>query len=379
MILLSCANHSEKVSHPKSFQQITYILDTIADKYVYRELEMASDVSLDENGDIKAISQTRFSFEHPGGIADKGMELYSPESFWDAFYEVETDTLFKKYSEDVFTDTLIIHGDYTFQYNNNSQLTFMSTYEYQLHFDYDENGEWIQISQAFPDIRSDHVTYRITSRVIQYIDQTVEAINMTYLTSDGEDIFTRQNKTIADYYVLSRKAGIFNPDNGSGTFDLKNAYFEYQDEGTGGGVFTGQLRVFKDNNAKEILAINGYYDEAGTYFTTSGTTPEFYLLDNKMFTEVSDIFPQVNTQMFYDRETIDSTEGITTFFTLPQEGLTIGYNVSTGLGTFCNNLNSGSVSNPEDYQDICQRYSMLKRTTIGFEFDPVTGTFKITN
>lgn len=71
-------------------------------------------------------------------------------------------------------------------------------------------------------------------------------------------------------------------------------------------------------------------------------------------------------------------EGISTFFTLPQKGLAIRYMVDPGLEIFCNSLDNNHWDY-DNYKDICERYSSLKRTYIDILFEKVSGTFKIKN
>lgn len=380
LILFSYANGSNnsasKVS-PKSFQQITYLLDTIADKYVYKELQSITDVSLNEKGEIISANQTRFSYNNQDGIAENTKDIYSPQLFW---YGSEFESIYNKYTEQTLTDTLIKDGEYTFQYDKNSRLISFTQHDiwYQIHFIYDQHGQWTQTKEHLIEERSGHITYKITEREIQYGAEPIKSVNPTYLTVNGENLFEKKKRSIVDYYVLLQKAAIFIPDNRGGMFDVPNGFFEYEDEGTGGGVSTGQLAIFRTKDGKDILAVNAFSVENIGYPCTSGIHPKFYLFGNNLFTEIPNIFPEVNIQMFYDSGYTGSVEGILTYFTLPREGLSIQYNISKGLRDFCKELDSKN-DHFNDYKEICDRYFNVKRTSIDIAFDIISGTFNIKN
>jgi hypothetical protein len=384
LILFSCTGKPKNSANngiPKSFQQITYLLDTIADKYVINELKNISDVSLNEEGEIKSAVQTSFSFKNQEGSKEESIKFYSPILCWS--FSGDSIPILLKYYKQALTDTLLKDGEYTFQYDKNSRLiSFSQAYQSDrpvviIDFLYDLHGQWTQITKHFREERSDHITYEITKREIQYNDKPVKSINPTYLTVNGENIFKKKKRSIVDYYVLLQKAAIFIPDNKRGMFDVPNGFFEYEDEGTGAGVWTGQLDLFRTKDGKDILAISGFYNEPIAYPNTSGTQPNFYLFEPNAFTEISNIFPEVNIQMFFDSDYTGSVEGISTYFTLPRKGLSIQYNVNN-LGNFCKLLDSKN-DNYNRYKEICDRYSNIKRTSIDIAFDPVSGTFKIKN
>jgi hypothetical protein len=368
---------------PKSYQQITYLLDTIADIYVYKTLKNISDVSLNEEGEIKSAIQTNFSFENQDGNKEESIDIYSPILHWSSldrsdshnYFFTEWDSILIKYFKQALTDTIVKDGGYTYKYNKNSQLiSFIDDFEefegFQIDFLYDLHGQWTQITKHLPEYRSGHFTYEVTKREIQYNDEPIKSINPTYLTVNGENIFNK-SRGIVDYYVLLQTAGIFSPENAGGTFDEPNGYFEYEDEGTGAGVYTCQLTGWRTSDGRDILGINGFFNDPGSsYPTTSGDPPTFYLFENKSFTELTNIFPEVNVNLFFDSDT-GSVEGIPTYFTLPREGSSIQYILGVPLDFLRENYN--------DYKEICDMYSNVKRTSIEIAFDEVSGTFYVNN
>ncbi|MDH5367302.1 MAG: hypothetical protein OEW67_09965 [Cyclobacteriaceae bacterium] len=361
--------------NPKSFRQITFTIDTLVANYVVKELKNVSDVTLNEEGEIASATQTNYSFENQEGIVENTKEIYSPESHWLFGDQSEYEPIFNKYYHQPFSDTLIAENEYTFQYNNNNQLILIKgSWGFQMDFNYDQHGQWIEITKHFSDERSGHVTYEITKRKIHYDENPLNSLNPTYLSINGENIFEKKKKSIVDYYILANKAAIFSPDRGE--FDIPNGYFEYEDEGTGAGVYTGQLVMFKTNDEKDIIAINGFYGEAISYYTISGDRPKFYIFENNSFTEAVDLFPELNSKIFFEKGFTGEVEGINTFFTLPQKGLSIKYLVDPNLEQFCDEMNTNHDLY-DMYKGICENYSNLKRTSIDITFDKNSGTFII--
>lgn len=361
---------------PKSFRQITYLLDTIANNYVFKTLMNISDVSLNEEGEIKSAIQTNFSFENQDGSKEESINIYSPILFWS--FLGDSIPILLKYYQQSLTDTLIKDGYYSFQYNKNSRLiSFSKAYQggapfVIIDFLYDLHGQWIQITKRFRDERSGHSYFEITKREIQYNDEPIKSINLTYLTVNGENIF---NKTlgIVEYYVLLGKAGIFSPEGNEGIFDEPNGFFENEDEGTGAGVYTFQICGWRTSDGRDILGLNGFFNDPGSSFPTiSGDPPKFYLFENKSFTEfeLTNIFPDVKANLFFDSDTV-SIEGIPTYFTLPREGESVQYNLGVPLDFLRENY--------KDYKEVCDMYSNVKRTSIDIAFDRILGTFHVNN
>ncbi|MFC2090599.1 hypothetical protein ACFLT1_07445 [Bacteroidota bacterium] len=378
-ILLSCANKSDNTEtglSPKGFIQTTYLLDTLAENQVFQELKNITEVKLTRNGEVESVVQTMFSFEHQDGIIADGNEIYSPDSF----FKSELSSIYEKYDEQGLADTIIIDGRYTYEYDEKSQLiSFREKGGWnEIHFIYDQHGQWTQSTLNILEERSGHISYEITKREFQYNDKSIISVTPPYLTVNDVDIFKKEKKSIVDYYILLRKAGIFNPGNYGGSFDASNGFFEFQDEGTGAGLYTGQLALFRTNDGNDIIAISGYSQEAWIeyYLSANGDRPNFYLFKNNLFTELTEIFPEVNKQLFLDENDTISLEQITTYFTLPQKGLAIRYNVDDGLGVFCDKLEIINDA-PAYYVDICRWYSSLSKTYINIEFDKVSGTFNI--
>ena len=279
LILFSCANNSEKGPSPKSFQQITYGLDTLADKYAYKTLWNITEVILNDDGEITTAVQTNFSIKNQNGLVDSSKNIYSTELYW-WFGAPEIDPIFKKYYEQTFTDSVLTDGDYTFQYDINSRLishifNYYGELEIRTDFIYDQYGQWTQITKQFHDFIGRTYSYEITERTIRYDSEPFKPVTQDYLTVNGVNLFTKEKKTIVDYYMLLKRNGIFQPQNDGGTFDVSNGYFEYEDEGTGAGIFTGQIVLFKTLEGKDILAINGYLAEYEAYARLSGDPPNF--------------------------------------------------------------------------------------------------------
>ncbi|MCK4921051.1 MAG: hypothetical protein KAS71_08395 [Bacteroidales bacterium] len=379
VILFSCTNDAYKIT-PKAYQQITYLIDTLAENHVLKELRNITEVKLNDDGELESAVQTNFSYENQEGISENVEEVYSPDLFWLSSYQSDLSPIYKKYAEQELTDTLIIDGKYTFQYNEKSQLISFTDDGYwnQIHFIYDQHGQWIQATVHILEERSGHITYKITKRKIQYNDDPIKSIKQPYLTINGVDILKKENRSIADYYVLLKKTEVFIPGNDGGTFDVANGFFEYEDEGTGGGNYTGQLALFKTNDGKDIIAINGFYGDALAYYQTGGSHPKFYLFENNLFSEIPNIFPEVNIQMFFDSDYNGSVEEISSYFSLPKKGLSIQYKIDEGLENFCEKLDNTN-DNYDHNKEICDRYSNVKRTSIDITFDKLTGTFKIKN
>jgi hypothetical protein len=152
---------------------------------------------------------------------------------------------------------------------------------------------------------------------------------------------------------------------------IPNGFFENEDEGTGAGVFTSQLCGWRTSDGKDILGINGFFRDPGSSFPiNSGDPPTFYLFENKSFTKLTNIFPEVKANLFFDSDTV-SVEGIPTYFNLPREGETIQYNLGVPIDFLRKNYN--------DYKEICDMYSNIKRTSIDMAFDRIIGTFHVSN
>jgi hypothetical protein len=359
---------------PKSYKQITYLLDTIANNYVFKTLMNISDVSLNEEGEIKSAIQTNFSFKNQDGIKEESINIYSPILFWS--FLGDSIPILLEYFQQSLTDTLIKDGSYSFQYNKNSLLiSFSEAYQGSaptviIDFLYDLHGQWIQIAKRFRDERSGHSYFEITKREIQYNDEPIKSINLIYMTVNGNDIFNN-SRGIVEYYVLLQKAGIWGPENGGGFFDESNGFFECEDEGTGAGVYTSQILGWRTSDGRDILGINGFNMDPGSSFpTTYGDYPTFYLFENKSFTKLTNIFPEVKANLFFDSDT-GSIEGIPTYFTLQREGAYIRYNLGVPIDFLREDYNK--------YKEICDKYSNIKRTSINMDFDHIIGSFHVSN
>jgi hypothetical protein len=383
VILFSCTNKSGNSSNkeiPISYRQYTYLLDTIADIYVYEELRNVSEVILNEEGEVKSAVQTNFSFKNMEGSKEESINIYSPIVHWSYLHQSEQDSITSliKYYKKSLKDTLLKDGEYAFQYDKNSRLIlFAQAYASSsppfliFDFQYDQQGRWTQITKHFREERSGHFSSEITIREFPENNKPLDKIYTTYMTVNGESLIDKGVKTIVDYYVLLKKAAIFVPDNDGGKFDVPNGYFEYSDDGTGAGEATSQIALFKTNEGKDLLAINGYYmDPGSSYPITSGHPPTFYSFDNKSFTELANIFPDVNINLFFDRDT-GSVEGIPFYFTLPQKGTSIQCNFGIPINFLRENYNN--------YKELCDTYSGIKRTSFTLEFDRIIPGFYVKN
>jgi hypothetical protein len=382
LVFFSCTNKPGNTSNketPISYRQYTYLLDTIANTYVYEELKNLSEVILNEEGEVKSAVQTSFSFENQDGKKEESISIYSPIVHWSYLHQTEQDSISMliKYYKKELTDTLIKDGEYTFQYDKNYRMIlFTQAYPSNppfviIAFQYDQQGRWTQITKQFREERSGHFSSEITIREFPENNKPLDKIYTTYMTVNGESLIDKGVKTIVDYYVLLKKAAIFVPDNDGGKFDVSNGYFEYSDDGTGAGVATSQIALFKTNEGKDLLAINGYYmDPGGSFPTTSGRPPRFYLYENKTFTEQTSVFPDVNLNLFFDRDT-GTVEGVPFYFTLPQKGTSIQCNFGLPINFLRENYNN--------YKEVCDTYSGIKRTSFTLEFDRVIPGFYVKN
>jgi hypothetical protein len=377
LVLLSCTNRSNNSASngiPKGYQQVTYLIDTIADKYEFKEILNISDVIFNNAGEVKSAVQTNFSFKNQEGEKSKSTSIYSPIQNWS--FSGDSIPILQKYSILVHTDTLIKDDIYSFRYDKDSRLiSFTQAYQPEspiasFDFFYDLNGQWTQVTKRFRDERSGHSYYEITKREFRYTNKTIKSINPIYLTVNGVNIFTVP-RGIVEYYVLLGKAGLFSSEGNNGVFDEPNSFFENEDEGTGAGVFTSQLCGWKTNDGKDIIGINGFFRDPGSSFPiTNGNPPKFYLFENKSFTELTNIFPEVKPNLFFDSDT-GSAEGIITYFTLPRIGETIQYNLGIPIDFLRKTYN--------DYKEMCDKYSNIKRTSINIAFENITGTFRVSN
>ena len=380
LVFFSCTNKSGNSSNretPISFRQVTYLIDTIADVYVFEELKNISEVYLNEEGQVTSAVQTKFSFQNQDGNEEESGNIHSPTVHFSYIFQTEHDSITSliKFFNKAFRDTLIKDGENTFQYDKNSRLISfsqgypMSPPNLKIDFEYDQQGRWTKITKLFQEERSGHFSYEITRREYPDKEKPISEINPVYLKVDGENLSEKGARTIVDYYVLLRKAAIFVPDNDGGMFDVPNGYFEYSDDGTGAGEATSQIALFKTNEGKDLLAINGYYmDPGGSFTTTSGRPPRFYLYENKTFTEQTSVFPDVNLNLFFDRDT-GSVEEVPFYYILPQQGTSIQCNFGLPIGFLRENYN--------EYKEVCDKYSDLKRTSITLEFDRVIPGFHV--
>lgn len=334
LLLVACQSGtvSEEVENkpqPKAYRQTTYKIDTIAGNVV-KELVNFADVVLSEKGEIEAVNQTDFSFEYKKGQPNSAKTVYTPESSWFFSEQSKLDVNWPEYLEKAFRDTLIIDGSYGFLFNEKSQLKSFMDYiggnmlYYQINFTYDNNDRWTQIKKGSLDERSGNWSYEITSRELMYESAAFGSSDNSYLTINGEDIFSKEKLSIVDYYVLLRKANIFQPENYGGAFDIPNGFFQYEDEGTGEGLYKSEIALFKAQS-QDILAINSYAVEPMAISTaTTGGLPKFYFFNDNGFEVIEDIFPEMS-EFISDQANIEEGTNVVNYFKLPQMGLSIKY------------------------------------------------------
>ena len=180
-----------------------------------------------------------------------------------------------------------------------------------------------------------------------------------------------RKRKFLSFYVLLGKAGIFNPECNVGVFNESNGFFENEDEGTGAGVFTSQICGWRTNDNRDIIGINGFYnDHGGSFSTIIGNLPKFYLFENNSFTELTNTFPDVKANLFFDCDTC-SIEGIPTYYTFPKDSGNVRFNLGLPLDYLRKDYDT--------YKEICDKYSNIKRISIDIAFDPIIGSFHVSN
>lgn len=348
----------ETVFIPRS--EIHYTIDTLAETYVVKELKKS--VGFQQgNGIIK-----EYSFNNPEGI-ERPFSVYDDSPLFESFQKAQNKVA--NYSDTSFWEVESEYTKYYYQVNKEGNLVKYKDYLFDITINSFQEGRWSEAILGQKDERSGHVTYTFIERDFKNINKRPPSY---YLTVNGENPSKKSKKNIIDYYVLAIKTGTFGPDQMGGNFDVKNGYFDYSSEGTGAGTYTEQLVLFRANDGSEILGINSYGTEYISFAVTQGSKPSFFTFQNSQFSPIEDIFPDLNSSLFFDG---DYSDDIPTYFKLPQYGLSATYNVSEGAFDYCENLDK---ENAEDWAiDICTTYENIVRRSIEIPFNKATGKFEV--
>ena len=373
LILFSCNNKPRNFADngtPKSFQQVTYVIDTLVGSYEIKELKNITNVILNEKGEIKSAIQTNFSFEKKDGDKKESLNIYLPMTCWS--FSSDSLPILQKYFNQAHKDTLIEDGEYTFRYDTNSRLIEVTGYSAVMTILYDNKGFWTQVTKRFIDERYGSSTYEITKREIQFDNESIKPVDPTYLTINGENIFSKEKKDCADYVVLMIKAGIVSLSDYH--LSISDTYMEYEDEGTGAGTATIQLRLWTTNDGKDIIVTNAYSKEPGlNWITIEGNTPRFLTFVNNSFTEIPSIFPnnQLSTKLFYNTNYEGEVAKAPTYFVLPVDGDIITYNLGVPIEFLREYYH--------DFKDSSDINDVIQRTSVDITFDSEKGTFYVDN
>jgi hypothetical protein len=358
---------------PLSWQQTTYLVDTLAGTQVYRQLLNTTLVRLADKGAIQSVVQRDFSINHPNGLSSEDPNFYYP-ALNNRFSEKdETNPQLIKMAAEEFFEEKRSTADYTFEYDKNGNVRSIIGRKYWLpnmYFYYDENNQWTKVVKQILGYRNDRFTYEITEREIQYDrNKTLPPLALVFLTSNGEDIFQKSRKNIVDYYVLAKLSEVFYPANDGGTFDIRNGFFENTDEGTGAELVTAQMALFRTAAGQAIIAFNEF---TSAHFRDA-EPPSFYGFENGRWVKKSDVFPKIQKEKILGGPTPSEEEQVTTHFILPQRGLAIQYVIYPYWLTICN-----KPSHEDVYPNKAERCSWLKqldRTQANILFDKRSGRF----
>ncbi len=141
------------------------------------------------------------------------------------------------------------------------------------------------------------------------------------------------------------------------TVDIKNGYVKIEDSGTGGGFLITETALFKTAEKKDIIAVNKYF--ADGILQMSSHKPKFYRFSDEHFSEIADIFPEINANVFFYKPYDLKNELIGAYFELPRYGTEIKY---------CLDTNFAAKREPEFQKNI-------KTFEISFSFDKNRGKF----
>jgi hypothetical protein len=348
------------------YSQLVYRLDTIEGRYIVKELKSVRLVN------DNVVSCTTYPLVRSEGVQDPAAcdQFTLPEEYYNTqknFSGVSDSTFSFKPSE---YQTVNVHFD------KEGLLTFYKSSFVKVVVENFVGRKWTKATVGYMDDRSGIWSYHIIQRKAS---GTFEPLP-NYLTVNGENLLTKQKRSIVDYYVLATRLGLFSPEHSGGTFDIANGYFEYSDEGTGAGQYVGQLALFRAANGSDYLAINGHYAEPNLYLShISNSPPSFYTFNNGAFEEVTSIFPSVTPEIFFPQGKAEDIR-LETFFSLPRKGLAITYNINPMFIDFCKKLDevtSIDDETREDYKKRCDQLSKRQWDSIAIKFDKAAGRFVI--
>ena len=186
--------------------------------------------------------------------------------------------------------------------------------------------------------------------------------------------------TVADYFNLLKKADLIDvpcklqkESNGwvckskkdeagfvnecETTVDIKNGYVKVEDSGTGAGFLITETALFKTAEKKDIIAVNTYFSD--NILQMSSHKPKFYRFSGEHFSEITDIFPEINANVFFYKPYDLKKELIGAYFELPRYGTEIKYRLDT---------NFAAKREPEFQKNI-------KISELSFSFDKNGGKF----
>ncbi|MEZ4973050.1 MAG: hypothetical protein R2820_07045 [Cyclobacteriaceae bacterium] len=97
------------------------------------------------------------------------------------------------------------------------------------------------------------------------------------------------------------------------TVDIKNGYLNIEDEGTGEGLYTFEVALFRKPDNSYIIAVSGFGSYPPHMDQYLGSAPKFFVWQNNEFTDVSkDVLPAISV-----------AEGYSEYYRLPQIGRVI--------------------------------------------------------
>lgn len=358
----------EEVVGEPSFSQITTTVDTVASNYVIRQL--INYQSFDASGGISFIN---YSFESPSG------ESATPDNQWALSVYEDRKSTYPNMRDTVLIISPNQYSKDTYRFDKEGNLIYFENFFYTIIAEVNAKGNPTLIKVGIADERSGEYTWFLIER-----DYTNNLSKLTtYLTINGDNIFEKPKRTIVDYFVMMRLAGIYNPD-GIGSFDVKNGYLEHSDEGTGAGEFISQLVLFKKNDGTDCLAIAYRSIEAVDHvWVSSHQPPKFYQFNGASFDEVKDIFPELSGDLFLPEGISSDEVSVQTFYVLPQKGLAITYNLNYDpIIDYCETrlVDLKDNMSQEDFaykKKMCEVFNTISLTSIKIPFDKETGTFSV--
>jgi hypothetical protein len=352
---------SEQASNYLPYSQIVHQVDTVAGQHVIKELK--SHQTFDPTESVNFCTVFSFDFMDGDGSGDPCTDYDLPEEYY---------ALTNKYQN--LRDTTFMHDYIKVSIDSEGNLVYMRLGLVIVIIDYSKDRNIKNAAIGYQDERSEQYSWILIERDYK---NNLRFPN-GYLFVNGENVINKDKLNIVDYYALMVKSGNFSPDHTGGNFDIKNGYFEISDDGTGAGLYTNQLVLFRKNNGEDVLALSNMSIEPVSYpVVTSGSPPTFFTFNREYFTKTLSIFPELDNKIFFSNEYAGET-GIETYYTLPQKGLSIKYSVNMEAVNFCNQMDESNV-NYDAFKDRCGIYAALESYEVELPFDKETGTFSIKN